>query len=159
MLKKYMQRFVSSMAYGTMFSSVICTISSYISSLANPGVPVAVFPNFAELFPLTETAAMAQIVMAGLVSGAFGGGTVIFDNPMWGNLKQGILYFLATAVIWIPVALLCWGVTEHPEARVIVIISMIITYIVMWIIRYFICKKNIEEINLTLEKMRNKKSA
>ena len=108
-----------------------------------------VAPGFAARFPNESAAILAQLGLIGLIGMAFAGGARVFELERWSLLKQGIVHFLITAAVWMPVVWLCW--TPMPSYAVwISTLGWTVTYAINWIIQYFIWRRKVRELNRSI---------
>lgn len=106
----------------------------------------AVTPAFGMRFSCEGSASLAQLGLTGLIGAAFSAAALLFEIERWSFLRQGIVHFLVTAAVWMPVAWLCW----MPASRaglIFTICGWTFTYIVNWTIQYFIYRWRIRELN------------
>ena len=102
--------------------------------------------GFAARFASREAAALAQLGLVGLIGAAFSGAALVFEIERWSYLKQGVVHFLITAAVWIPVAWLCWS----PYSGIglwLTIGGWTLTYCINWLVQYSIYKRRIAELN------------
>lgn len=131
--------------YAIGISAVIQTVLLAIVKDMDP-----VLPEFGAHFPNVYTAMLAQYLLIGLISAAFGAGSVIMELERLGLITQSILYFLLTAAVWIPVGCFCWGLHKYPITILSMGLSYTISYVVCWAVQYRLCKRNVEQINRKL---------
>ena len=102
--------------------------------------------RFAAHFTAPEAAALAQILLVGMIGAAFSGASVLYDLERWSFLKQGIVYFAITAAVWAPVLLICW--TPMPREGILYSgIGWTATYAITWGIQYGVYRRRIRELN------------
>ena len=106
----------------------------------------AVTPAFGMRFSNEGSAALAQLGLTGLIGAAFSASALLFEIERWSFLRQGVVHFLATAAVWVPVAWLCWMPISR-EGLTFTICGWTFTYIVNWTIQYFIYRRRIRELN------------
>lgn len=144
MIKKMLGRGFISMLISGFLNQVVM----YIIVLTRPEPAFyPVVPSYAAHFSTPLMAVMTTYFLVGLIGGAFGAFSVFYEIETWSFLKQGILHFMATAVVWIPIAIFLWGMNKYPAALVSTIVSLSLTYGLTWWLNYLKCKKNIELIN------------
>lgn len=153
MLKKMAVRGSISMVISGFVNQVIM----YIMILVSPDpLFVPLVPSYEAHFPTPFLAGITSYFLVGIIGGAFGAFSVFFEIETWSFLKQGILHFLATAVVWIPIAIFVWGLNEYPIAVISTTMSLAFTYGVTWWLNYMKCKKNIDIINHRLRNMKRR---
>ena len=104
-------------------------------------------PRFAAMCGNETVAALAQALLCGLIGMTFSGAALIFEIERWSYLKQGVVHFLVTAAVWVPVSLLCWMPSMMNVHFWISIGGWVFTYAVNWLIQYFIARHRIAEMN------------
>ena len=115
----------------------------------------SVTPTFGSHFRNEAAAALAQLGLTGIVGAAFASAAEIFEIERWGFLRQGIVHFLVTAVVWMPIAYLCW----MPDSRAgiwIAIGGWTLTYAVNWAVQYFIYRHRIAALNRSIQAYRRR---
>lgn len=108
-------------------------------------------PSFAARFASPYVGMIVQCLFTGLIGLSFGLGSFIFEKATWGFLAQCLVHLGATAVVWIPVSVFCWGLGTHFATFLSTIISFLFTYVVTWLIQYLLLRKNIAQINARLK--------
>jgi hypothetical protein len=150
MLIKIMKRSFTGFVYGVAIQQFIIIISCLVVSKPN-FVPLV--PSYLSHFSSPSLALGVSSVLIGIISAVFSGSSVIFDIEKWSYLKQGLLHFLITTSVWLPVSIFLWGMLRYQQAIVNVFLSFSMTYAVTWAIQYVVCKKNIQEINQKLKEL------
>ena len=115
----------------------------------------SVTPAFGSHFRNEAAAALAQLGLTGIVGAAFASASEIFEIERWGFLRQGIVHFLVTAVVWMPIAYLCW----MPDSRAgiwIAIGGWTLTYAVNWTVQYFLYRHRIAALNRSIQAYRRR---
>ena len=115
----------------------------------------SVTPAFGSHFRNEAAAALAQLGLTGLVGAAFASAAEIFEIERGGFLRQGIVHFLVTAVVWMPIAYLCW----MPDSRAgiwIAIGGWTLTYAVNWTVQYFLYRHRIAALNRSIQAYRRR---
>ena len=118
----------------------------------------AVTPGFAARFSCETEAVLVQLVLVGVIGMAFAGAATLFEIERWSYLKQGIVHFLVTAAVWMPIAWICWS-PVNGLGLALTIIGWTLTYIVNWTVQSFLWKKKISEINRAMRLIREKGDA
>ncbi len=149
MLKKACIRGINSFMYAIGISTVIQML---LLSFAEGMEPV--LPEFGVRFPNLYIAMLAQNFLIGLTSAAFGAGSVIMEMARISLLLQSILYFVLTALVWIPVGCVCWGLHRYPGTMLVMGASYTASYVISWMIQFKQCKCNVEQINRKLLELR-----
>lgn len=112
-------------------------------------------PSYLEYVGNESFAIMLQLVLVGLMSAVFAGGTVIFDESRIGLLWQSLLYLIITSVVWIPVFGFCFGLFVYRQTMISFSLSYIGTYVICWLVTYRTSRKEVETINLRLAELRS----
>lgn len=110
---------------------------------------VWVVPEFQALFESETMAIMTQVVLTGLIGITFALAALFFEIARWGMLKQYIVHFFVTAIIWIPIVMVLW--MPKTMANIFSLFASFLgTYIVTWLLQYKLSKRDIEKINAML---------
>lgn len=145
MIKNILLRAANSFMYSVGISAILqMLLLTFVEGL-DP-----VLPEFGAHFPDMAQAVLAQCLLIGVGSAAFGAGSVIMELEKIGLIVQSVLYFVLTAAVWIPIACICWGIHKYSSALVTVLVSYMVSYAISWAVQLKICKKNVEEINARL---------
>ena len=150
MWKKAVSRAGVSMAV----TSLVCQVTLLLTALGMGEGAVPLVPSYRAHFTSDAVALGVQVLLAGVIGGAFGAFSVLFEVERWSPLKQGALHFLLTAAVWVPLAIFLWGVDRYPMAVVSTLLSMAATYGLTWWLNYRLCRKSVREINEKLKKLR-----
>lgn len=108
--------------------------------------------EFRALFPSESIAIYVNILLYGVIGAAFSGFTFIYEIEKLGYIVQNILYYIATAFVWVPIVILMWQVQRYPQAVILTFGGFLITDIIMTIVGYKMKKQEVDIINLVLEK-------
>jgi hypothetical protein len=101
-------------------------------------------------FSSSSLALGVSSVLIGVISAVFSGSSVVFEIEKWSFLKQGLIHFLITTIVWLPISIFLWGLMVYQQAILNVFISFTATYAITWGIQYALCRKSIHEINQKL---------
>lgn len=96
------------------------------------------------------TAVIVQNILTGCIGLVFATSSLVFDIAKWGLLKQYLIHFCVTAIVWVPVVILLWT-PETFRSIIILMISFLGTYTLTWWIQYTLSKKNIQQINAAIQ--------
>lgn len=110
-----------------------------------------VLPEFAARFSSPLIALYAQNFLCGFIGTAFAIGNVFLETDKIPPLFKGAIHFVFTSAVWVPIAVICWGLGKYPTSLISTVTSFALTYIATWLTQYFINKKNIKLINDTLK--------
>lgn len=128
-------------------------IGMIIVAVVNKPDFMPMIPEYAAHFSSPLIAFGMQCLLTGVTSMAFGAGSVIMEIASWSLVKQSIVYFVATALVWIPVSIFCWGLGKYMGTFFSIGASYLVGYIISWFVQYKTCKQNIKEINKRLEEL------
>lgn len=152
MIKKAIYRAVTSFSYAIAINIVICGL---IMLVFQKDELIPVLPELIERFSTPALALVVQLILIGLTSAAFGFWSIIMEFERIGLLIQSALYFVLTAVVWLPVSIYCWNIIRYPQAFISVFCSYIISYVISWLVQYKYYKESVEKINDKLRELRN----
>lgn len=148
---KILWRMLFSFAFTVAVSQVVMLINIEIIIHATGNVQAApLVPSYAAHFSNPYTALIVQILLCGLIGMSFGGCSFIFEVAKWSMVKQALIHFVLTSVVWIPVCMFCWGLGRYRNTMISVCISLCFTYAVTWITRILYYRKETREINRRL---------
>ncbi len=150
MIKNMLFRGLNSFMYSVAITLIVYGILVGIG-VHNGELPM--LPEYMAHFSSPTLALIVQCLLVGAASATFGLGSVIMENEKIGLITQSIIYFVVTAVVWVPVACFCWGFHKYPSTMITVTASYLISYFISWGIQYKVCRKNIEEINQRLQEI------
>lgn len=134
MIKKALIRAFSGFAFAVLIGQFV---SISISLSLGDGQFHQFIPDFRALFATDLQAVIVQTILTGLVGTAFAVSGLIFELDKWSILKQYVVHFLATAMVWVPVAYLCW-IPQNKKGITICLFSFFATYVITWLIQYFV---------------------
>lgn len=134
--------------------SITMIVNSIVHFIVAQAMGTAVTPAFAARFAGEGAATVAQLVLVGMIGAAFAGAAMVFELERWSYLKQGVVHFLITAAVWIPVAYICWAPVRG-IGLVWTIAGWTLTYAVNWLVQYFIWKKSVAELNRKISARRS----
>jgi hypothetical protein len=149
MRKQFILRGINSFAYAVAIS-VVFDLVFMLCSKKPDFAPMV--PEYAAHFESKITALLLQNVLIGITSAAFGAFSVLMDMERWSLVKQSVLYFIFTAIFWVPVSIYCWCSTKYMTAFISTSCSYVISYIVARVAQYRVSRKWVEQINDELEK-------
>lgn len=155
MLKNAIIRGINSFMYAIAVNVLLAFV---ITAIVNEPGFVPVVPDYAAHFDSNITALLLQFILIGLTSAAFGTGSVIMEFERWSLLKQSIVYFIVTTVIWVPVSIFCWGIDKYSTAFISILTSYVSSYVITWLIQFRLCKKSVTKINQKLIQMNEMES-
>lgn len=131
-----------------MLNVIIMLITCFIQSNRDY---VPMLEEFWKRFPSQSVAVLVEILLVGVIGAAFGACSVIFELERWSFLRQGIVHFIMTTIVWLPISVFIWAVYIYPAAIVSMTVSYSFTYAITWISNAVRLKKMVKEINNMLE--------
>ncbi|MFD3155415.1 DUF3021 domain-containing protein [Haloimpatiens sp. FM7330] len=96
-----------------------------------------------------------QFIISAIAGFYFSASSVIFNVSNWSSLKQTVLHFIATSIVYFPVAIYAKWMPNASFGRIIFIITYITIYVIVWFSFKSYWTKKIKELNMSLER-RNK---
>lgn len=147
MLRNLLGRAVGGFTVGVLMGQIVQII---ISLKLGHGEFMPVTPDFSDFFESETTAVIIQLVLTGVIGVTFAISGMIFDIAKWALLKQYIVHFFVTAIVWLPVVTICW-MPKNVVGTLIFCISFFGTYFITWIIQFVISKKDIQKINAMIQ--------
>lgn len=147
MLRNLLSRVAGGFAFGILMGQIV-QIS--ISLKLGNGEFMPVTSDFADFFASETTAVIIQLMLTGAIGVTFAISGMIFDIARWGSLKQYIVHFFSTAIVWVPVVTICW-MPKTLTSFLIFFISFVGTYFITWILQFVISKKDIQKINAMIQ--------
>lgn len=103
--------------------------------------------SYSAYFENKSMALLIQIILTGVISGTFAGGTILFEQAKLGLLLQSLLYFLLTTAVCIPITGFCWGLFVYKTSAIIFLCNYFATYFICWTVAYRNSVKEVREIN------------
>lgn len=152
MLKKGVSRGINGFIYSIAINVIISII---IMAIVDKPDFIPILPDYAARFSSSTMALLVQWILIGFTSAAFGFWSIVMEYERISLLLQSILYFVLTAIVWIPVAIFCWDLGENSLSFISIVTSYLLSYIITWIIQFRNCKNSINQINRKLEELRN----
>lgn len=112
-------------------------------------------PEFRALFSSDSIAIYVNILLYGVIGLTFSVFSFIYEIERLGYIVQNILYYIATGMIWVPIIVSMWQLQRYPQTLISTFSGFVVTYIIMTIVGYKIKRREIDRINLVLEKQSN----
>lgn len=112
MKKELTKRIIDGFSYAVAINVVVALICILVFKIE------PLVPSYSAYFENKSMALLVQIILTGVISGTFAGGTVLFEQAKMGLLLQSLLYFLLTTAVCIPITGFCWGLlyTKHQHS-------------------------------------------
>ena len=141
MKKELTKRIIDGFSYAAAINVVVALICILVFK-EEPLVP-----SYSAYFENKSLALLIQIILTGVISGTFSGGTVLFEQAKLGLLLQSLLYFLLTTAVCIPITGFCWGLFVYKTSAIIFLCNYFATYFICWTVAYRNSVKEVREIN------------
>lgn len=141
MKKELTKRIIDGFSYAAAINVVIALICILVFK-EEPLVP-----SYSAYFENKSMALLIQIILTGVISGTFAGGTILFEQAKLGLLLQSLLYFLLTTAVCIPITGFCWGLFVYKTSAIIFLCNYFATYFICWTVAYRNSVKEVREIN------------
>lgn len=141
MKKELTKRIIDGFSYAAAINVVVALICILVFK-EEPLVP-----SYSAYFENKSMALLIQIILTGVISGTFSGGTILFEQAKLGLLLQSLLYFLLTTAVCIPITGFCWGLFVYKTSAIIFLCNYFATYFICWTVAYRNSVKEVREIN------------
>lgn len=149
--KKALIRMLISFAATVVVTDIVMLINTAIMiHTTGDAHVVPLVPSYAVHFSNSYIALIVQTLLCGLIGMSFGGCSVILDFERWSMIKQGIVHFLLTSIVWIPISVFCWGLGKYKTVYISILISFCFTYTVTWGTKILYYRKTTKKINQRL---------
>lgn len=146
MRKDLLIRIIGGFVIGAVLGQIV---QFFVSMGIAQGSYAWVVPEFRALFTSEIIAIITQVLLTGLIGITFAVAALFFEMARWGMLKQFIVHFFVTAIIWIPIVMILW--MPKTMANVCSLLASFLgTYVVTWLLQYKLSKRDIEKINAML---------
>lgn len=146
MRKEILTRIIGGFVIGVILGQIV---QFFVSMGIGQGQYVWVVPEFRTYFTNEMSAIISQNLLTGVIGITFALAALIFDMARLGMLKQYLVHFFITAMIWIPIVTLLWMPKTMANVGSLVA-SFLGTYIVTWVLQYRFSQRDIEKINAIL---------
>ena len=152
MKKELTKRIIDGFSYAAAINVVVALICILVFK-EEPLVP-----SYSAYFENKSMALLIQIILTGVISGTFAGGTILFEQAKLGLLLQSLLYFLLTTAVCIPITGFCWGLFVYKTSAIIFLCNYFATYFVCWTVAYRSSVKEVREINRRIAEISGEES-
>lgn len=152
MKKELTKRIIDGFSYAAAINVVVALICILVFK-EEPLVP-----SYSAYFENKSMALLIQIILTGVISGTFAGGTILFEQAKLGLLLQSLLYFLLTTAVCIPITGFCWGLFVYKTSAIIFLCNYIATYFICWTVAYRSSVKEVREINRRIAEISGEES-
>lgn len=141
MKKELTKRIIDGFSYAVAINVVVALICILVFKIE------PLVPSYSAYFENKSMALLVQIILTGVISGTFAGGTILFEQAKMGLLLQSLLYFLLTTAVCIPITGFCWGLFVYKTSAIIFLCNYSATYFICWTVAYRSSVKEVREIN------------
>lgn len=141
MKKELTKRIIDGFSYAVAINVVVALICILVFKIE------PLVPSYSAYFENKSMALLVQIILTGVISGTFAGGTILFEQAKLGLLLQSLLYFLLTTAVCIPITGFCWGLFVYKTSALIFLCNYSATYFICWTVAYHSSVKEVREIN------------
>lgn len=141
MKKELTKRIIDGFSYAAAINVVVALICILVFKVE------PLVPSYSAYFENKSMALLIQIILTGVISGSFAGGTILFEQAKLGLLLQSLLYFLLTTAVCIPITGFCWGLFVYKTSAIIFLCNYFATYFICWTVAYRNSVKEVREIN------------
>lgn len=152
MKKELTKRIIDGFSYAAAINVVVALICILVFK-EEPLVP-----SYSAYFENKSMALLVQIILTGVISGTFAGGTILFEQAKLGLLLQSLLYFLLTTAVCIPITGFCWGLFVYKTSAIIFLCNYFATYFICWTVAYRNSVKEVREINRRIAEISGEES-
>ncbi|KEK24080.1 DUF3021 domain-containing protein [Bacillus gaemokensis] len=146
-MKNLFSRVVGGFVIGVIIGQIVQIL---ISLKLGHGEYMPVVDHFRSFFVSEMTAVIVQILLTGIIGVTFATSSLVFDIVKWSLLKQYIVHFCITTLVWLPIVTLLW-MPKTFISTLFFFISFLSTYVVTWAIQYTISKNDIKQINAAIQ--------
>jgi Protein of unknown function (DUF3021) len=146
-LKNILRRATGGFIIGVIIGQIVQIL---ISLQFGQGEYLPVVSHFLSFFKNEMTAFIVQTLLTGMIGVTFATSSFIFDIAKWGLLKQYIVHFCITALVWVPIVTVIWTPKTFMNTLVL-LLNFFGTYAITWVIQYRMSKKDIQQINAAIQ--------
>ena len=152
MKKELTKRIIDGFSYAAAINVVVALICILVFKVE------PLVPSYSAYFENKSMALLIQIILTGVISGIFAGGTILFEQAKLGLLLQSLLYFLLTTAVCIPITGFCWGLFVYKTSAIIFLCNYFATYFICWTVAYRNSVKEVREINRRIAEISGEES-
>lgn len=152
MKKELTKRIIDGFSYAAAINVVVALICILVFKIE------PLVPSYSAYFENKSMALLVQIILTGVISGTFAGGTILFEQAKLGLLLQSLLYFLLTTAVCIPITGFCWGLFVYKTSALIFLCNYSATYFICWTVAYRSSVKEVREINRRIAEISGEES-
>ena len=127
-------------------------ITIFLSLVWGEGRYLSCVPELISTTGSEINAVIAQTILCGLLGIGFSAGSMVWEMENWSIVRQTGIYFIIASVVMMPVAYAAYWM-EHSLLGFVRYFGMfVLIFIVVWMIRYGIARRNVQKLNDTLRK-------
>ena len=152
MKKELTKRIIDGFSYAAAINVVVALICILVFRVE------PLVPSYSAYFKNKSMALLIQIILTGVISGTFAGGTILFEQAKLGLLLQSLLYFLLTTAVCIPITGFCWGLFVYKTSAIIFLCNYFATYFICWTVAYRSSVIEVREINRRIAEISGEES-
>ncbi len=152
MKKELTKRIIDGFSYAVAINVVVALICILVFKIE------PLVPSYSAYFENKSMALLVQIILTGVISGTFAGGTILFEQAKLGLLLQSLLYFLLTTAVCIPITGFCWGLFVYKTSAILFLCNYFATYFICWTVAYRSSVKEVREINRRIAEISGEES-
>ena len=152
MKKELTKRIIDGFSYAVAINVVVALICILVFKIE------PLVPSYSAYFENKSMALLVQIILTGVISGTFAGGTILFEQAKLGLLLQSLVYFLLTTAVCIPITGFCWGLFVYKTSALIFLCNYSATYFICWTVAYRSSVKEVREINRRIAEISGEES-
>ena len=131
------------------------TIERFITLLISFGIGQGEFqpvmPFLLDKLPSVRMGALVPTVWCGLIGVTFAEASLLFELERWGRLRQYLVHFLVTGVVYLPFVTLCYWPVKLGSV-LFLLMNILLTYGITYFVQYKLDQKTVAEINAELER-------
>lgn len=132
--------------------SVTVLILFFESAVYGGGTFLVGVPAFVEQCGSEVTAMGVQLLVSAIFGFIIGAAGNIWKKDHWSLAKQTVLHFLVLSMTSCGAAYVCHWMPHTASGIAIYFATMILIYVVIWLVSFFTTRRKISRINRKLEK-------
>lgn len=149
-MKQILSRIGGGAAAGILIGYFVTLI---VSICIGDGEYMPVMPALSERCSTPLQAVLLQTFYTAVIGIVFAVAGMLFLIERWSFLKQCIVHFGSTVILYLPFSVMCWF-PLHWRSVVGIICSVLITYSVTFFVNYAVSKRIIHSINEQVQSIR-----
>ncbi len=102
------------------------------------------------------TSILLELLSGGLIGMAGYAGSVVYEIERWGTLRCMTVHFTSTMLVYIMLGFLNgWLTPELSVANLVQVGITVSIFVVIWLIQYFLYKKEVADLNRSVALLKN----